>query len=243
LSSVFVGSSCFLLFAATFEVPGTNCGIFFSTPSFCAFIVIDTFNDLVELITRDSLTASHVGYDSYDSTVGLNVFGPRHYNARLYPDAGEILVVNLRLTHRNRRNGDKAQDIPRFVNDVSLHTPEVYNCKLMASNLLHLLCSKAKLRPETARTFRCVCWDAASGVQNKNANLKPFVSKAVCDLADGLRYVPSAGGHSDRYDIRYSCLGNGASLGKASAFAQAHRFAAINNVCGAADYKRHLSRG
>src|SRR5665647_726190 len=81
------------------------------------------------------------------------------------------------------------------------------------------------------------------GVQNKNADLKPFVSKAVRDLADGLRYVPSAGGHSDRHDIWYSCLGNGASLGKASAFAQAHRFAAINNVCGAANYKRHLSRG
>jgi len=99
--------------------------------------VIDTFNDLVELITRDSLTTSHVGYDSYDSTVSLNVFGLRHYNARLYPDPGEILVVNLRLTHRNRRNGDKAQDIPRFVNDVSLNTPKVYNCKLVASNLLH----------------------------------------------------------------------------------------------------------
>jgi len=151
--------------------------------------VIDTFNDLVELITRDSLTASHIGYDSYDSTVGLNVFGLRHNNARLYPDPGEIFVVNLRLTHRNRRNGGKAQDIPRFVNDVSLHTPKVDNCKLVA---------------------------------HKNADLKPFVSKAVRDLTDGLRYVPSAGGHADRNDIRYSCLGNGASLGKASAFAQAH---------------------
>src|SRR5665811_1652747 len=89
----------------------------------------------------------------------------------------------------------------------------------MASNLLHLLSSKAKLRPETTCTFRGVCWDAASGVQNKNADLKPFVSKAVRDLADGLRYVSSAGGHSDRHDIWYSCLGNGASLGKASAFA------------------------
>lgn len=125
--------------------------------------------------------------------VGLNVFGLRHYNARLYPDPGEILVVNLRLTHRNRRNGDKAQDIPRFVNDVSLHTPEVYNCKLVASNLLHLLCSKAKLRPETTRTFRCVCWDAASGVQHQHTDLKTFVSKAVRDFANGLRYVPSAG--------------------------------------------------
>jgi len=77
--------------------------------------VIDTLNDLVELITRDSLSASHVGYDSYDSAVGLNVFGPWHHDARLYPNPGEIFIVNLRLTHYNRRNGDEAQDIPRFV--------------------------------------------------------------------------------------------------------------------------------
>jgi hypothetical protein len=73
--------------------------------------------------------------------------------------------------------------------------------------------------------------------------LKTFVSQAVRDLTNRLRYVPSAGGHCDRNDVRYPCLRDGASLGKASASAQAHRFAAINNVCGAADYKRHLSRG
>jgi len=205
--------------------------------------VIDTFNDLVELITGDSLTTSHVGYDSYDSPVGLNVFGRWHHDARLHPDPGEILVVNLRLTHRNRRNGDKAQDIPRFVNDVSLHTPEVDHCKLVASNLFHLLCRKTKLRPEASRAFGRVGRDATSGVQHEYADLKTYVSQAVRDLAYGLRYVSSAWGHCDRDDIRYPCFGDGTSLGKASAFAQAHRFAAIDNVCGTADYKRHLSRG
>jgi hypothetical protein len=98
----------------------------------------------------------------------------------------------------------------------------VNNRKLVASNLFHLLCRKTKLRPEAAGAFGRIGRDAASGVQDEHAYLKTFVSQAMRDLAYGLRYVPSTGGHCDCDDIRYPCLGNGASLGKASAFAQAH---------------------